>query len=349
LWPGVILNGAKKAFGTAMEAVSADPHVDAVFVHCFVGGFELDPDLPHLARVAQRAGKPLVCWISGERTQVHAFQQEARELSVPAFREVPRAVECLAALLGAEAGPAPAVGAPAPKIMDFKLSDEAEHWMASTQGNLDEHRSKRILAEAGIPVAAERLVATLKEAEAAAAEMGYPVAAKGVLKGAAHKTELGLVRLGIDSPAGVASAFNGLHAAMKGPGKVLIQQQIQGDLELMAGLVRDPQFGSCVMCGLGGIYAEAFNDVVFGVAPLTFSEALAMMGRLKSQKLINGFRGFAPLDRGAMADILMRLGELGRRCPTLREIDVNPFVIHDGRPVAVDALMVISQVEERRR
>lgn len=340
LWPGVILNGAKKAFGTAMEAVSADPNVDAVFVHCFVGGFNLEPDLPHLARMAQRAGKPLVCWISGERAQVHAFQQEARQLSVPAFREVPRAVACLAVVLGAE--PAPAVAAPAPETMGFKLSDEAEHWLASAHGGLDEHRSKRILAEAGIPVAAERLVATLKAAEAAAAEMGYPVAAKGVLKGAAHKTELGLVRLGIDAPAGMASAFNGLHAAMKGGGTVLVQQQIEGELELMAGLVRDPQFGPCVMCGLGGIYAEAFSDVVFAVAPITFSEALAMIGRLKCQKLINGFRGFAPLDRGALADILMRLGELGRRCPALQEIDINPFVIHDGRPVAVDALMVIS-------
>ena len=110
---------------------------------------------------------------------------------------------------------------------------------------------------------------------------------------------------------------------------------------MMAGFIRDPQFGPCIMCGLGGILAEAINDTVFGVAPITISEALDMIGRLKSQKLLNGFRGFAPVDREALATILVRLGDLGSSQPRIQEVDINPFVIKNGSPVAVDGLIVL--------
>ena len=148
--------------------------------------------------------------------------------------------------------------------------------------------------------------------------------------------------LGIDSSAGIASSFDRLQTAMNGKGKVLVQRQVKGEIEMMAGFLRDPQFGPCVMCGLGGILAEAINDTVFGVAPLSFSEALSMIGRLKSQKLLNGIRGFAPVDREAFARILVRLAKLGHNHPRIQEIDINPFVINNGSPVAVDGLVVLA-------
>lgn len=341
LWPGVILNGTQKTYGTAMEAVSADPNVDAVFIHCFVGGFDLEPDLAYLAAVARRATKPLLCWVSGAREHVYAFQREAEQLSVPVFREMLRGVECLSVLLrpgGSEAGRRPQ-NPSAP--VSLKIPEAFRQVMESETGELNEYRSKQILAVAGIPVVKERLVSALEAATAAAHEVGFPVVIKGVLKGAAHKTELGLVHLGIDSPAGIEPAVDRLQTAMKDRGQILIQRQIKGEMELMAGFVRDPDFGPCIMCGLGGILAEAVNDTVFGVAPLTMSEALAMIDRLKSQKLLNGVRGFAPLNRQALADILVRLGELGHQCPQIQEIDINPFVIDHGAPVAVDGLIVL--------
>jgi len=164
---------------------------------------------------------------------------------------------------------------------------------------------------------------------------------KGLMKGASHKTELGLVHLGIDSTAGIEVSFDRLQTAMNGKGKVLVQKLVKGEIEMMAGFIRDPQFGPCIMCGLGGILAEAINDTVFGVAPIAFSEALDMIGRLKSQKLLNGFRGIAPLNREAFARILVGLGELGCSHPQIQEIDINPFVIKNGSPVAVDGLVVL--------
>ena len=342
LWPGAILNGPKKAFGAAMEAVAADPGVDAVFVHCFVGGFELEPDLPHLSEVARRTGKPLLCWISGERELVTSFQREAEQLSVPVLRELPRGVECLSVLLNPGRSKA-AIGSDLSKPSTaIKIPDVLNEILDSENGNIDEYLSKQLLAEAGIPVVEEDLVSSMDEAKAAALQFGFPVVVKGLMKGAGHKTELGLVHLGIDSPAGIASSFNRLQAAMNGKGKVLVQRQVKGEIEMMAGFVRDPQFGPCVMCGLGGILAEAINDTVFGVAPLSFSEALSMIGRLKSQKLLNGIRGFAPVDREAFARILVRLAALGDSHPRIQEIDINPFVINNGSPVAVDGLVVLA-------
>jgi len=105
--------------------------------------------------------------------------------------------------------------------------------------------------------------------------------------------------------------------------------------------MRDPQFGACIMCGLGGILTEVLNDNVFAVAPLNIADALALIGRLKTQTLLNGFRGFPALDRNALADILVRICELGRMVPHIQEIDINPLMVQNGRPTAVDASIIL--------
>jgi len=128
---------------------------------------------------------------------------------------------------------------------------------------------------------------------------------------------------------------------MSGSGSILIQKQIQGNPELIAGLIRDPQFGPCVMCGFGGLFTEVLADRVFAAAPINRFEALALIERLKTQKLLNGFRGFAAVDRDALADILVRIGELGLTYPKIKEIDLNPLIVCDGRPIVVDATIII--------
>ncbi len=128
---------------------------------------------------------------------------------------------------------------------------------------------------------------------------------------------------------------------MAGKGKILVQRQIEGGIELIAGMVRDPQFGPCVMLGLGGIFAEILKDTVFAVAPLSHKEALSMIERLKSQKLLDGFRNFAPVDRESLAKIIMNLGELGCSNPKIKEIDINPLIATKEKIVAVDASVIV--------
>ena len=170
--------------------------------------------------------------------------------------------------------------------------------------------------------------------------MGYPIVLKGLAKGQVHKTESGLVILGIASPAALKKSFADLTKRLKGQGRILLQRQIPGEYELIAGMLQDSQFGACVMFGLGGIFSELQKDVVFAPAPLSMLTAKELIGRISGKKLLQGFRGRKPLDMKLMADILVSLGNLACSCPEIEQIDINPLVVYQGKPVAVDATVV---------
>jgi len=107
-------------------------------------------------------------------------------------------------------------------------------------------------------------------------------------------------------------------------------------------MTRDPQFGPCVMFGLGGIFAEALEDVSFRVAPLEKKDALEMMNEIKGRKLLGAFRGMHPVDMERLGSILVNLGRLGMENERVQEVDVNPLIIEKGSPVAVDALIALN-------
>jgi acetyltransferase len=340
LWPAVELHGRKKAYTKAFEAVCADPGVDAVLFHGFVGGDAFRPDISVLVERAGRAGKPVFGWVMGNRTETHKLQVQAKKLGLPVFGELYRSVECMAAVFSRRK-------LPADRPNRITLSEtsvaekELQNLLMDASGTLDEYHSKQILALCKFPVVEEKIVSSALEAQQIAAGFGFPVVLKGLLPGAIHKTELGLVRTGITSVEDVASVIIELQKTMSGNGALLIQKQIQGYPELIAGLIRDPQFGPCVMCGFGGILAEVMADSVFAAAPLSHAEALGLIGRLKTQKLLNGFRGFVAVERDALADLLVRIGELGLAYPQIKEIDLNPLIVSDGKPIAVDATIII--------
>ena len=231
----------------------------------------------------------------------------------------------------------------------MEVGSEAVDLLRTGDGTLDEHDAKRVLGACGIPVVEERLVADADEVAQAAAALGFPVVLKGLQPGVVHKTERGLVRLGIASAVDAAAQYEELYRAMSGRGKVLLQQQIRGELELIVGLVRDPQFGPCVMLGFGGVMAEVLGEPVFAVAPLSEDEARRVIDRLKPQKLLRGFRGAAPVDRATLARILVRVGDLGLAYPRVREIDINPLIVTGGNPVAVDASVILDDGGKRGR
>ncbi|MEE4363573.1 MAG: acetate--CoA ligase family protein [Desulfotignum sp.] len=344
MWPGIILNGSKKTYNTAMEAVCADPGVDAVFVHCFAGGFSLETDLDMMAKTAKQAGKPMVCWISGERDRVYQFQVSAQNTGVPVFREVMRTVESLGMLLNRPPrGIEKDTGPDASEQICRLKNNTRLHVLTSGKGPLDEFASKQVLEACGIPVVEEKQVTSLAKARQTAAGFGFPLVAKGMVPGVSHKTESNLVHLGITSEQALETAVASLLQSMGGRGSILIQKQVQGKIELLAGFVRDPRLGPCVMCGLGGVFAEALNDTVFGVAPLTLQDAVQMIDRLKCRNMLEGYRGCDPVDKKALGRILVTLGDLGCAYPGIQEMDINPLIIHKGVPIAVDGLVVLAQ------
>jgi len=207
-----------------------------------------------------------------------------------------------------------------------------------------EFESKQLLREYGIPVCRERLVASPAEAASAAQELGFPVALKLCGEAIAHKTERDLVRLDLANREAVRSAAERLWARRRpedGSVGLLVAEMVVGRRELIAGIVRDSQFGPCVLLGLGGVLAEALGDVAFTPVPLQRADALAMVESLQARHLLTRpFRGEGPVELEQVAEILLGLGRLALERPEIESIDINPLVVAAGRPVAVDALVV---------
>jgi acetyltransferase len=217
---------------------------------------------------------------------------------------------------------------------------------------LSERDSKALLADYGVPIAAERVVDDAAAAGAAADELGYPVVAKLNGDAIAHKTERGLVKLRLsDRPAVEAAAAELLAAATPADGdvSVLIAPMISGNRELIAGVVRDPQFGPTVMLGVGGILAEAVADVVFRPAPVDAITAGDMIDDLATQKLLGAFRGEAAVDRAQLVDVIVGLGRLAAERADVASVDINPLIVQpDGSVVAVDGLVELGSSSDTR-
>ncbi|MDQ7781288.1 MAG: acetate--CoA ligase family protein [Desulfomonilaceae bacterium] len=221
--------------------------------------------------------------------------------------------------------------------------DSIQNILAQGRKTLSEHESKQFLASFGIPAAREILVGDTADLVTACKDIGYPLVLKGCSPHLSHKTERGAVRVDIRNEEEALQAFDEIKRSMA-PDEVsvLVQELISGTRELMVGLTRDPQFGPCVMFGLGGILTEILKDVAFRVAPLEPGDAMDMMMQIRGRRILEAIRGMEAVDLDAMASILMTVGQIGLENPRIQEIDINPLIIRSGRPVAVDALVVLN-------
>lgn len=208
---------------------------------------------------------------------------------------------------------------------------------------LSEHESKELLRRYDIPVTRELETADEKEILTAAKEIGYPLVMKACAPDLSHKTERGLVRVDIRNDEEAVSAFREMMAEVKDDGAtVLVQEMVRGSRELVVGLTRDSQFGPCVMFGLGGIFTEILKDVSFRVAPIEKRDALEMMQEIKARKILGAIRGMPAADLDRLADILIKIGNIGLEEESIQEIDINPLILSDSQPIAVDALVVLN-------
>ena len=212
--------------------------------------------------------------------------------------------------------------------------------------SLSEHESKNLLRHYGIPVAREVLAEDREEFIQAVSAIGFPLVVKGCSSDLTHKTERNLVRVDIRNRQEAEAAFEEIRSAMEGENSaLLVQEMVKGTRELVVGMTRDPQFGPCVMFGLGGIYTEILRDVSFRVAPLEKKDALQMTREIRGHKILEAVRGMPPADMEALCRILVAMGKIGLDHEAVKEIDVNPLILSGSNPVAVDALVVLSAAE----
>lgn len=213
----------------------------------------------------------------------------------------------------------------------------------STSRTLSESDSKELLSAYGVPFATEKRVGTAAEAVAAAEEIGFPVVAKLGGDSIAHKTERGLVKLRLANADAVQNAATELFNAATpedGDVHVLIAPMVSGSRELIAGLLVDQQFGPTVMLGIGGIMAEVLKDVAFRPAPITEEMAHSMLASLRTQGLLEEFRGEAAVNADEVVKCLVGLSQVAIDRTDIVSVDINPLIVKpDGHVVAVDALV----------
>lgn len=213
---------------------------------------------------------------------------------------------------------------------------------------LTEPEAKEMLQAAGIPVTREAISKSPQEAAAAAAAIGYPVVMKIVSPDIVHKTDSGAIKIGLRSEAEVRSGFDEImgraraykrDAAIHG---VVVQEMAQKGIETIVGITSDPQFGTVIMFGLGGVFVEVMGDVTFRVVPVGRQDALDMIAEIKASKILDGYRGYPKADKSAIADAIMGLSNLAHQFQDeIKEVDINPLLAMEKGTMALDALITL--------
>jgi acyl-CoA synthetase (NDP forming) len=330
-----------------LDAILADPNV-GVLVVPVAGSFSPISDrfAQDLVDAAARTDKP-VCVVWGSPPAMEpGYRDVLIRSELPVFRSARNCLTAVKAYLDYHAFRAryrsafdrvPLRPLPAARAARLRLRRGRP---------LSERTSKEILAAYGIPVTRDALATSSRDAVRAADGIGYPVVLKACSPALLHKSDLGLVRVGLANAKEVRAAYAEIAEAAEdaAPGEVegvLVSELVSGGVETVVGVVHDELFGPAVMFGLGGIAVEVFGDVTFRVPPFTRDDAKRMLGEIKGAPLLAGARGRPKADRTAIVDVIMRVQRLALDLAgDLAELDINPLLVSESGAVALDALAV---------
>ena len=237
------------------------------------------------------------------------------------------------------------------KLSDIQNLIDIRLESTSISKSISEDEAKKIFALFHIPVVGEKRETNTNFILSACHETGFPVVLKGIGANILHKTEKGLVRVGLHDETSVLDAVKEMKISAKNNiDAFLIQPLVRGKREFVAGMFKDPQFGPVIVFGLGGIYTEALKDVVFKIAPLNDVDMEDMFEQISSKKLLNEFRGEKAVKKEEIKNILKGLSDIAQAFPDIKEIDINPVIIQpDGSPVAVDGLIVLEKAKYEKQ
>jgi acyl-CoA synthetase (NDP forming) len=312
-----------------VAAVAADPAIDVVAVY---GLTEPVTDLPlAVAESGAAESLPFVIGVDGPDGDVERARKSAQQYDLPLISGPTSLAHGITALVNDARGQFQRAHTPA----------GAFTW-PDLEGPWDENRAKELLDAIGIATPARRSCSTRAAAHDALSELGGPLAVKLLDPAVLHKTEIGGVHLGVNSPEAMDRALDGLEAA--GAREFLIEAMAPGGVDLVVGVRRDPVFGPIVVLGLGGTAAEVFADISIRSAPLSVRVAEGMPGDLQARELLYGFRSGPMLETAELAGLLVRLGDALVSNDGIAEIEINPLRLTRDGLIALDAVVI--NVEE---
>ncbi|GIV66988.1 MAG: CoA-binding protein [Bellilinea sp.] len=297
--------------------------------------------------ISQQYQIPIALCYFTEADEVNFLE---KNLGFPLFSEVHEAVQALAAsrdyhhrveLLRTAQHQPPAISLP-------KDAPGKAQWVFNHTNSavLPLDQAIRVCEAYGLPVAPWATVYNLSQAVEASARIGYPVAVKAISEQATHKTDVGGIALNIPDQVLLAAAILEMgerfeQQGLEPPEQFLIQKMLSGGREVILGGKRDPSFGPVLLLGLGGIYAEALQDVSMRLAPLTHLDVEEMLEELRAARLLHGIRGQPPADRSAIIDAMLRLSQMMVDNEEILEIDLNPALVFEHGLQVVDARLIL--------
>ena len=336
-----------------------DDQVDGIFITGFFGGFK-DIIAPHVAELEEKASKDMVDLVKKYKKPLFVHTSFARDpiksldilkaAGVPVIESSERTAQCLSALMRfsinqkkisrMQIPTGVAKERPSVKKLFKKVREAKRH-------NLLETESRDLLKEYHISLPEAELANNLDKAVEAGNRLGYPLAMKVVSPEIIHKSDAGGIKLGLNNQEDIKTAFNEIITNAE---KVVKKEKILGTLispmakkgqECIIGMIRDAQFGPVIMFGLGGIFVEVLKDVSFRVAPLAAEDIDEMVEEIKGYKILTGIRGEKPKDIAAIKNILVRLSEIVIDNPEIKEIDLNPVIVHENGASIVDSRVIL--------
>ncbi|MBN1666076.1 MAG: acetate--CoA ligase family protein, partial [Anaerolineales bacterium] len=340
-------------FAFAIDKVIADPNVDGVLVVLTPQAMtQIKETAEAVGQAAQKTEKPILACFMGEAT-VEAGIEVLTAYGVPNYSFPERAASALRGMADYHH----IRTRPLSDYASFDVDKEAvqsvfDEVRSSGRLSIGDAEARAILQAYGMRTPAAKVAATADEAVQIAREIGYPVVLKIASPDILHKTDVGGVRVGLGSDQELRDAFELMvyRANRYVPEAMIWGCQVQemappGGLEVLIGMNRDPQFGPLVTFGLGGIYVEALKDVTFRVAPFTVRDAELMLGEIRARALLDGVRGQPAVDKEAIVDTILRIGQLVVDFPEIAELDINPLIVYpQGQGgIAIDMRLVLSK------
>jgi len=340
-------------FMKVLQVLVAHPqiHALAIVITQITGdqGRQMAEDIVKIAKLTQ---KPItVAWTTGDLLVADNLNILA-EGGIQYYKSPVRAVRAMGALMNYSVFRKEVVSRTKIDLSESKIGkihESAISFLADKQRNLTEQEGKKLLALYGIPVTKEENASSEKQAASIAEAIGYPVALKINSPDILHKTEAGGLKLNIRNNEELVAGYNEVltNARKYNPDAqlngILVQEMVNGGIEVIIGVNNNPQFGPTVLFGLGGIFVEILKDVSMRVAPLSFEDAMEMIKEIKGFQVLTGARGRAKADIHAIAGVLVKVSRMALDLEDqIAELDINPLlVLPEGQGVCVaDALVL---------
>ncbi len=334
----------------ALETVSKDPNVDGILIILTPQAMtNIAGTAEAIAKLSDRIDRPVLACFMGEARANEGIDILTKR-GVPNYPFPERAVAALKAMSTYREAKAK----PLPQIERFEVDHKTVKTVfekARSEGRvaIGDFEAREIMTAYGLSIPRSELADTADKAVEIANQIGYPVVLKIASPDILHKTDVGGVKVGMRNAQDVRDAFDLIvyRATRYVPDAriwgCVVQQMTSQGLEVLVGMNRDPQFGPLVTFALGGIYVEILKDATFRIAPFDRSEAKQMLEEIRARALLDGVRGKPPMDKDAIIETLLRIGQLVADFPEIVELDINPLMVFEQGQgaMAIDMRLIL--------